>query len=338
MSFQVLYPDSRTENMDIEEKIFSSDTILHNPKQKTFADIDPSMWAHCDAIVVARIPMTAQVVGSLKKCRLIVRNGVGYDNVDLAACGKAGIAVCNVPDYGTTEVADSAIAMMLAFARGIAIYDATLRDNPTTLWTHTHNRTSRRLRGATYGVIGMGRIGTASALRAKAFGMDVIFYDPHLSIGAELSFGFKRAETLDDLLSVADVISIHAPLNPQTQGLINAQTVAKMKHGAYLISTARGPICDTAALLEGLKTNQLLAVGLDVLPREPAALSDPLVAAWHENAPWIKGRVLLGPHSGFFSPDSLVDLRSKSAQTVQWYLSEKKLINCVNREFLVDPR
>jgi phosphoglycerate dehydrogenase-like enzyme len=338
MALTLLYPDSRNDELDLEKKVFNDDSIFINSRKKSFADIDLKAWQSCDGIVVSRIPITSAVVPELKKCRIVVRNGVGYDTVDLKACGDAGIPVCNVPDYGTTEVADTALAMMLAFARGTAIYDAALRQDPTANWTHTHNVTARRLRGATYGVIGMGRIGTASALRARAFGMNVVFYDPQLSIGAELSFGFTRAEKLEDLLKVADVITIHAPLNAETRGMINADAVSKMKPGAYLISTARGPICDTAALLEGLKSNRLLAVGLDVLPSEPATLADPLVKAWQANEPWIKGRVLLGPHSGFYSPDGLVDLRTKAAQTACLYLKEKKLINCVNTEFLKNPR
>ncbi len=338
MPFNILYPDSRSTVLDLEQDVFADDTTFINPRKKSFEEIDLAAWQDCDGIVVARIQMNATVVPHLKKCRIIVRNGVGYDNVDLKLCGEAGIAVCNVPDYGTTEVADTAIAMMLAFARGTAIYDATLRLDPTANWTHTHNVTARRLRGATYGVIGMGRIGTASALRARAFGMNVVFYDPGLSIGAELSFGFTRAAKLEDLLKVADVISIHAPLNTATQSMINADAVSKMKPGAYLISTARGPICDTAALLDGLKSNRILAVGLDVLPNEPATLADPLVKAWMANEPWLKGRVLLGPHSGFYSPDGLTDLRTKAAQTACLYLKENKLINCVNSEYLKQPR
>ena len=338
MPLNMLYPDSRSEQLDLEAKVFGPDVTLLNPRKPSFEAIDLKAWQDCDGIVVARIQMNSSVVPHLKKCRIIVRNGVGYDNCDLKLLGEAGIAVCNVPDYGTTEVADSAVAMMLAFARGTAIYDATLRENPTANWTHTHNVTARRLRGATYGVIGMGRIGTASALRARAFGMNVVFYDPQLSIGAELSFGFTRASKLEDLLKVADVISIHAPLNTETQGMINADAVSKMKPGVYLISTARGPICDTGALLDGLKSNRILAVGLDVLPSEPATLADPLVKAWQANEPWLKGRVLMGPHSGFYSPDSLVDLRTKAAQTACLYLKENKLINCVNAEFLKTPR
>ena len=338
MPLNMLFPDSRSEVLDLEQKVFGDDTLLLNPRKKSFEEIDLKAWQECDGIVVARIQMNNTVVPQLNKCRIIVRNGVGYDNVDLELCGKAGIAVCNVPDYGTTEVADTAIAMMLAFARGTAIYDATLRLDPTANWTHTHNVTARRLRGATYGVIGMGRIGTASALRARAFGMNVVFYDPQLSIGSELSFGFTRAAKLEDLLKVADVISIHAPLNKETKGMINADAVSKMKPGVCMISTARGPICDTGALLEGLKSNRILAVGLDVLPSEPATLADPLVKAWQANEPWIKGRVLLGPHSGFYSPDGLTDLRTKAAQTASLYLKDNKLINCVNTEYLKNPR
>lgn len=338
MAITMLYPDSRSEQLDIEAGVFGGDVTLINPRKSSFDAVDLNAWQSCDGIVVARIPMDKGVVPQLKKCRIIVRNGVGYDNVDLKLCGEAGIAVCNVPDYGTTEVADTAIAMMLAFARGTAIYDAALRQDPTANWTHTHNVTARRLRGATYGVIGMGRIGTASALRARAFGMNVVFYDPQLSIGAELSFGFTRAAKLEDLLKVADVITIHAPLTPDTRGMINADAVSKMKPGVFLISTARGPICDTAALLEGLKSNRILAVGLDVLPSEPATLADPLVKAWQANEPWIRGRVLLGPHSGFYSPDGLTDLRTKAAQTACLYLKDNKLINCVNAEFLKNPR
>ena len=338
MPFTMLYPDSRSDVLDLEQNVFGADTSFINPRKKSFGEIDLAAWQNCDGIVVARIQMNTTVVPHLKKCRIIVRNGVGFDNVDLKLCGEAGIAVCNVPDYGTTEVADTAIAMMLAFARGTAIYDATLRLDPTANWTHTHNVTARRLRGATYGVIGMGRIGTASALRAKAFGMNVVFYDPNLSIGAELSFGFTRAAKLEDLLKVADVITIHAPLTTETEKMINADAVSKMKPGVYLISTARGPICDTGALLEGLKSNRILAVGLDVLPSEPATLADPLVKAWQANEPWLKGRVRMGPHSGFYSPDSLVDLRTKAAQTACLYLKDNKLINCVNTEFLKNPR
>jgi D-3-phosphoglycerate dehydrogenase/C-terminal binding protein len=187
-------------------------------------------------------------------------------------------------------------------------------------------------------VIGLGRIGTAAALRARAFGMDVAFYDPYLPNGAELSFGFTRMRTLPELLAIADVVSIHTPLTRETRRMIDASAVAAIKQGAYVINTARGPICDTAALLEGLKSGKLAAVGLDVLPKEPGTTDDPLVAAWQANEPWIRGRVLLNPHAGFYSPDSNVDLRRKTMETAYYYLRDRKLTNCVNAEFLKNPR
>ncbi len=338
MAYTILYTDSRTAELDIETAVTGPDAIILNPRQNRFDAIDISAWESCDAVVTARLPIDAAVVPHLKRARIVVRHGVGFDIVDLEACGEAGIAVCNVPDYGTTEVADSAIAMMLTFARGTAACDAALRADLKNGWTHTHNVTGRRLRGATFGVVGLGRIGTAAALRARAFGMEVAFFDPLLPNGVELAFGFVRARSLHELLGRADVVSIHTPLSPATRGMIDADAVAALKPGAYLINTARGPICDTGALLEGLRGNRLLALGLDVLPREPATLDDPLVAAWHANEPWIRGRVLLNPHAGFYSPDAFIDLRRKSMETAYRYLRHGELANCVNAQYLGQPR
>lgn len=338
MSYTILFPDSRSELLDLEMEVAGPDALLLNPRRNSFDSIDRSAWESCDAVIVRHVPMDAKVIPHLKRCRIVVRNGVGFDIVDLKACGDAGIAVCNVPDYGTTEVADSAMAMMLTFARGTAACDAALRADLRGGWTHLTNVAARRLRGACLGVVGFGRIGTAAALRAQGFGMRVAFYDPHLPNGAELPFGYRRARTFSELLGLADVLTIHAPLTEQTHGMINEKTVAAMKPGAYLINTARGPICDTGALLEGLRCGKLAAVGLDVLPEEPPALEDPLVAAWHGNEPWIRGRVLLNPHTGFYSPDSLVDLRRKAIETACVYLCDGKLFNCVNLDYLKTRR
>ena len=326
------------ERLDLESEVTGPYAVLLNPRKDRFDAIETGAWEGCDAIVVSRLPIDAKAVPHLKRARIVVRGGVGFDTVDLEACGAAGIAVCNVPDYGTTDVADAAIALMLAFARGTASLDAALRADLKSGWSPLNNVTARRLRGACFGVIGLGRIGTAAALRARAFGMDVAFYDPFLPNGTELSFGFTRARTLTDLLGLADVVSIHAPLTGGTRGMINAAAVAALKPGACLINTARGPICDTAALRDGLKSGKLAAVGLDVMPEEPAAPDDPLVAAWQANEPWIRGRVLLNPHAGFYSPDSLLDLRRKSIETAYRYLRDGILANCVNADYLKKPR
>jgi phosphoglycerate dehydrogenase-like enzyme len=338
MALTILYPDSRSDPLDIEQAIAGKDTVLLNPRQKSFDAIELKAWEGADAIVTSRIPIDRKALAHLKRARIVVRNGVGFDVVDLEACGEAGLPVCNVPDYGTTEVADMAIAMMMTFSRGTASLDAALRADLKTGWTHIHNVTAKRLRGAGFGVVGLGRIGTAAALRARAFGMDVAFYDPLLPEGTELGLGFSRARTLPELLGRSDVVSVHTPLTKETSGLINAAAVDAMKPGSYLINTSRGPVCDTSALLAGLKSGKLSAVGLDVLPSEPGTTADPLVAAWQTNEPWIRGRVLLCPHAAFFSPDSLVDLRRKAIETAYYYLRDGKLVNCVNAEFLKHRR
>lgn len=338
MPFNILFPDSRSDPLDIEGEVAGADTVLVNARKDRFEAVELKAWESCDAIITRFVPIDAKVIAHIKRTRIVVRNGVGFDVVDLKACGDAGIAVCNVPDYGTTEVADSAVAIMMTFARGIAALDTALRTDLKGGWTHVHNVTARRLRGACYGVIGLGRIGTASALRARAFGMNVAFYDPVLPNGSELAFGFTRARTLNELLGMADVVTIHAPLNDSTRAMIDDAAVAAMKPGAFLINTARGPICDTAALLAGLKSGKLGAVGLDVLPKEPASTDDPLVAAWQANEPWIRGRVLLTPHAAFFSRDSLADLRRKAIETAYDYLRDGTLANCVNAEYLKKPR
>ncbi|MGE3919240.1 MAG: C-terminal binding protein [Hyphomicrobiaceae bacterium] len=334
MPFTILYPDAKPQQLDIETKALGNDVTLIHARQKSFDAIDLSVWESADAIVVSRLPIDASVIPHLKRCRIVVRNGVGFDVLDLKGLGEAGIPACNIPDYGTTEVADSAIAMMLAFARGTAALDTYLREDMAGNWTHERNVTAKRLRGATFGVIGLGRIGTAAALRARAFGMRIVFYDPVLPGGTELGLGFERARSLQELLGQADVVDMHTPLNERTRKMLNAETVGMIKPGAYVINTSRGPVCDTAALLEGLKSNRLLAVGLDVLPTEPGQADDPLVAAWRANEPWIRGRVLLNPHAAFYSPDAYVDQRTKAVQTAYNYLSDGTLVNCVNAEYL----
>ncbi|MES2563343.1 MAG: C-terminal binding protein [Pseudomonadota bacterium] len=334
----ILFPDSRSDPLDLERNVAGADVELVNARKNRFEDVDPALWARADAVIVRFMPITSKVVEHLTRARIVVRNGVGFDVVDLEATAAAGIAVCNVPDYGTTEVADSAIAIMLTFARGTAALDAALRADLKTGWTHAHNVTARRLRSATFGVVGLGRIGTAAALRARAFGMHVAFFDPGLPNGTELAFGFTRMRSLNDLLGAADVVSIHAPLTRETRGMINANAVAAMKSGAYVINTARGEICDTAALVEGLRSGKLAAVALDVLPKEPGTTDDVFVAAWKANEPWIRGRALLTPHAAFYSPDSNRDLRTKALETALFYLREGRLDNCVNAQYLKNPR
>jgi D-3-phosphoglycerate dehydrogenase/C-terminal binding protein len=264
--------------------------------------------------------------------RCVLRSGVGYDTIDGVACG---VPVFNVPDYGTSEVADHAIALMLALARGTAAYHDAMRRDPRKNWTYTVAPTVRRLRTSTFGVVGLGRIGLAAARRAQGFGMDVVFYDPYQPSGFELATGLKRARSLEDLLKVADVVSVHTPLSDETTGLLGAKAFAVAKPGLIVINTARGPIVDLDALYDALRSGQVAAAGLDVLPKEPADPEHKLIRAFVDREEWLEGRFTLSPHAAFYSPAANDDLRRKTIETLLEYLETGSIANCVNREYLV---
>lgn len=331
-----LFPDARFEGApDIEQATAGAGNEIIVRNAKSVAEISADTWASADAILMYNdLYLTEEAASLARNCKIVVRVGVGYDKIDIAAFGRRGIPVCNTPDYGTTDVADMALAMLLTLARGTATFDEALRADPVGNWKYALGPCMRRLRGQVCGVIGLGRIGTAAALRARAFGMDIVFYDPFLPNGTELALGFRRVRRLEDLLAQSDVITIHTPLTKGTSGLIGRAEVERMKPGAILINTARGPICDLDALTAGLRGGRLSGLGLDVLPDEPPDLAHPLIRAWRAGEDWVRGRVLIAPHAAFYSPDAFSDMRRLSMETAVFYLTDKRLQNCVNGEFL----
>jgi D-3-phosphoglycerate dehydrogenase/C-terminal binding protein len=332
---RVLIPDAQFADTDIERAAAGSGVTLDVYRAKRADDVPETVWRGCDGMVVYHeMSIGPAELDRAPKCRIVVRAGVGFDNVDLAACGARGIAVSNTPDYGTTDVADHAIAMLLTLTRGTLSYDETLRGDPVGGWNFRAAPLVRRLRGAIFGVIGLGRIGTATALRARAFGMDVVFYDPYRPDGSDIALGIRRARSLEALLGEADAVSLHTPLTAETTGLIDAKAITAMKPGAILVNTARGPVVDTKAVYDGLKSGHLGAAALDVLPVEPPPLEDRLVAAWRAGEAWLRGRLLLSPHAAFYSAAGSEDLRRKSMETAVAYLQRGELRNCVNSEYL----
>ena len=336
MTYRVLWPTMRwPEGSEIEQK-----SVGNNAKAEfsyRFEDVTEEQWANCDAIVtVPDIPEKYRK--KLKNCRIVVTPKVGFDNIDIAAWGKMGIPVCNVPDYGTQEVADHAMALMMSLMKGITFHTRELKKNPKDLWRPALNPFGRRLSSCVFGIVGLGRIGTATALRAKAFGMDVVFFDPYLENGCDLAIGIRRVNSLEQLFGQSDVVSLHAPLSAETENIINADILSKSKKGLILINTARGPIVDLDALFYALKNNHIQAAGLDVLPQEPADPDHPLIKAWADDEEWIDHRLLLTPHSAFFTPESVYDMRYKGGEVIDNYLNSGRLQNCVNCDFLVDPR
>jgi len=297
-------------------------------------DVTADAWSEAEGILTYRSArLVTEKLDELARCRIIVRGGVGFDGLDLERFGQRGVAICNVPDYGTTEVADHAIALFLALRRGIVSFHDRLREDPAGNWTYRHGRLITRLRGARFGVVGLGRIGTAAARRAKGFDQQVVFYDPNLPPGTDLATGFERAETLAELLASVDAVSLHTPLNESSHALINAETLAQMKPGAVLVNTSRGPVVDIDAVYDALRDGHLGGAALDVLPVEPPA-DHPLVRAYTAREPWIDGRLILSPHSAFFSVPGQTDLRRKAIETIAAYLEQGVLRNCVNEASL----
>jgi phosphoglycerate dehydrogenase-like enzyme len=238
------------------------------------------------------------------RCKCIIRAGVGYNNVDCAAAAKYGVIVCNVPDYGTEEVADHAIMFLLALARKLFPSHEAIRAGG---WDYRTAVGTPRLRGRTLGVVGCGRIGTATALRAKAFGLDVVFYDPLVPQGLDKALGIRRVHRLEELLEQSHFVSLHCYLDATTHHLINAEALARMRPDAYLINTARGPVVDQTALVEALDAGRIAGAGLDVVEREP--LDDDRLRR--------HPRVILTPHSAFYSVEGFVELRTKAAEEVR---------------------
>jgi len=339
---RVLIPDAKfTDPAQVEAGVAGQGIAFLPRRQLAQSDIPPEDWEGCDGIIAYdEVRLDRVWLERMARVRVIVRAGVGFDNVDLETAGRLGIAVCNVPDYGTTDVADHAIAMLLTLTRGTAAFDEAMRRDPVAGWAFDGPPLMRRLRGQTFGVVGLGRIGLATALRAKAFGMRVLFYDPYRPSGTELALGFERVHRLAELMAEADVVSLHTPLTPETERMLGADAFAASKPGQILVNTARGPVVDLDALHEALASGRLAGAALDVLPLEPLerSLDHPLITAWRYDESWIAGRLLLSPHSAFYSPDSIRDLRRKSAEVMVAALREGRLVNCVNRAWLTPQR
>lgn len=245
--------------------------------------------------------------------------GVGYDRLDRIALAARGITVCNVPDYGTAEIADHAIALALAMRRGILLHHDQQRASPPAHWAPIDTPLVARLQQKTFGILGLGRIGTAVALRAKAFGFNVLFYDPYLPNGVDKSLALERTKDIKELFRRSNVLSLHAPCTRETRGMIGYELLSLLPKGAVLVNTARGEITDLDGVERCLRENIISGAGLDVVPEEPIPEDrvHPLIQAYRNKEAWLEGRMVLTCHTAFFSPESFVDIRIKSAETMR---------------------
>jgi phosphoglycerate dehydrogenase-like enzyme len=316
----VLYSENNYPDDSVERRIYGPDVRVIVPAGTTnsLADLSDEDCAAAEGLMILRFKVFAEDLKRFPRLRAICRMGVGYDNLDRAAAAERQIMILNVPDYGTTEVADHAMALALSLRRGLLLHHETQRANPPAIWRYTDHPLLRRSSVQTFGIVGMGRIATAVALRAKAFGFRVVFYDPHLPNGVELGLGVDRAPTLEALLQQTDTLSVHTPLTRETRGMLGLKELSLLPRDAIVVNTARGPIIDIDALATLLKSGHLAGVGLDVVPVEPPVEPVPeLIRAYRAREDWTLGRLIITPHSAFYTPQAWDDIRSKSAETMR---------------------
>lgn len=326
---KVVVTDFITEPLDHERRLLGD--VAEVVALNAFSEDDlVGRIEDADAIMLYHfIGLSERTIARLQRCKLIVRCGVGFDNVNGAAARARGITVANVPDYGTEDVADSAIGMMLTLARGIHYLNDRLQRGQGP-WIYTQAQPLHRLRGRVFGIVGIGRIGTATALRAKALGMDVAYYDPLAPQGRDKSLGVRSVETLDELLAHSHVLSMHCPLTPETKHMINAATIAKMPPRSFLVNTARGAVVDVLAVLDAIASGHLRGAAIDVLETEPPPDDHPLIAAWRDPNHPAHGRLIVNPHSAFYSEEGLLDMRIKGSRNCRRVLLGQPPYNVVN--------
>lgn len=315
----VLYSENIYPDDSVERRIYGPDVRVIFPKKSaSLADLSDADCSAAEGLMILRYKVTAKDLERFPRLRAICRMGVGYDNLDRAAAAQRQIMILNVPDYGTTEVADHAMALALSLRRGLLLHHELQRADPPARWGYVDDPLVRRSSVQTFGIVGMGRIATAVALRAKAFGFRVMFYDPYLPNGVELGLGILRAPTLEALLSQTDTLSVHTPLTRETRGMLGLKELSLLPRGAVVVNTARGPIIDIDALATLLKSGHLAGIGLDVVPVEPPVEPVPeLLRAYRAREPWTLGRLIITPHSAFYTPQAWDDIRTKSAETMR---------------------
>jgi C-terminal binding protein len=253
-------------------------------------------------------------IESLPKLRAVQRYGVGYDTLDLEYLKRRNIICCNNPDYGVDEVSDTTIAMIMNIARGVYEYNVNAKTYQAN-WQENIQSNLRRTSNMTLGVIGAGRIGGSVVLKGNAMGFQTVIYDPYQPRGLEKTLKTKRVDTLEQLLKVADIISLHCPLTKETLGLVDESFILKMKMGSSLVNTARGGLVKSNDLIyNALKSGKLYNCALDVLINEPPHKSDKLINAWRNQKSWIEGRLIINPHSSYYSSDSILELRKNAAE------------------------
>lgn len=306
---RVLYSDNDYPDIDLERELFGRHGIDVIVAQCRTEDEVIAAAQGCFGILVQYAPITARVVAALPEVGIVSRIGAGYDTIDTEACARHGVWVANSPDYGVGEVATHALALGLALTRNIV---ACHRDIAAGNWHYLSSGPLTRPRELTLGIVGLGRIGKRMAQISRDVFRRVVAYDPYL-IDGDFPVFVERVHTLDALARAAEVVSLHTPLTSETRGMIDAAFFAAMRRGGYVVNTARGAIVDVPSLVDALDSGHVAGAGLDVLPVEPVPRDSRLLG---------HPRVVLTPHSAFYSVEGEQELRRKAAQNLATWLAK----------------
>lgn len=330
--------DYSTED-EIERKVLGPEPEIILYQAENEAEL-PDSIGELDAVLVwHHVQVTKDVIDRLKNCKCIIRIGTGYDSVDYPYAGRMGIPVLNVPDYGTEDVAEHALALMLSLNRSIPVYQNRLLEDIQGNWVAALGGYIPRISGKVMGIAGLGRIGTAMSVRARGMGMQVLFYDPYVPDGYDKAVCCKRSESLEELFAGSDFVSLHTLLTEETEGMINDRVLAHCKENLMLINTSRGKVVQNQAVYHALKSGKLRAFAADVLEVEPPDPEhDELIRAYVNQEEFIQNRMLLTPHSAFYAQESRYEMRYKAAEAVKRLTDGLPLRNCVNKEYLKGTR
>lgn len=316
---KVAVTDYSFPDLSVEESILrtAGHVIAAWKERKSAAEL-PALVADADAVITQFAPVNADVIASMRKARVIVRYGIGVDNVDLAAARAKGIAVCNVPDYCIDEVADHTLAFILATTRQVVTNSNTLKGGQWGLATSLDQM--KALRDLVVGVVGFGRIGREVVARLRPFHCRILVYDP-IAKAADIEAVAATPVSMSELLSQADVITLHCPSTPETRGMLNSESLAKTRPGVSIINLARGDLIDPDALLAALQSGHVAAAALDVFNPEPIPADHPILKL---------DNVILASHIASTSVPAVRKLRETAARLALMALNGEPLMNVVN--------
>jgi D-3-phosphoglycerate dehydrogenase len=321
MNRKVVVTDYPFPNLEPERSILEPTGCIVQANQCTTEQQVIEVCKDADAILNQFVPITRAVLAELKRCKIIVRYGIGVDNVDVTAATEFGILVVNVPDYGIQEVADHTLSLLLSSIRKIPHINAQVQQ---VNWNNAGLPPMMGLRDKQAGLLGFGNIAKEVAKRLTAFNMKVSAYDPYVAEVVFQEHGVLKSEW-QQLLKQSDVVCVHLPLNSHTKHFIRKETLQLMKPTAHLINTSRGGVIHTSDLAEALRSGVIAGAALDVLEEEPISKDNPLLGL---------SNCLLTSHVAWYSEDSIIRLQQYAAMEIRRYFNGELPLHIVNRELL----